>query len=69
MPRKERCPRVAGTTKEALTNALVRQAVELFGQERANELRPSLEERAEQLWLLDQAPLDREDEPAVMFFP
>jgi hypothetical protein len=60
---------MAGATKEELTNALDQQAVELFGQERANELRPSLEERAEQLWLLHQAPLDREEEPAVMFFP
>jgi len=60
---------MAGGTKEELTNALVRQAVELFGQERANELRPSLEKRAEQLWLLDQALLDRDEEPAVMFFP
>jgi len=60
---------MAGATKEELTNALDQQAVELFGQERANELRPSLEERAEQLWLLDQAPLDREEEPAVTYFP
>jgi hypothetical protein len=60
---------MAGVTREELTNALIRQAVALFGEERAEELRSSLEERAEQLWLLDQAPLDREEEPAVMFFP
>lgn len=60
---------MAGATKEELTNALIQQAVALFGEERAEELRSSLEERAEQLWLLDQAPLDREEEPAVMFFP
>ena len=60
---------MAGTTKEEFTNVLVRQATALLGEERAEELRSSLEERAEQLWLLDQAPLDREEEPAVMFFP
>jgi hypothetical protein len=60
---------MAVTTKEEFTNVLIRQATVLFGEERAEELRSSLEERAEQLWLLDQAPLDREDEPAVMFFP
>ena len=60
---------MAGTTKEEFTNVLIQQATALFGEERAEELRSSLEERAEQLWLLDQAPLDREDEPAVMFFP
>lgn len=60
---------MASATKEELTNALIQQAVALFGQERANELRPSLEERVEQLRLLDQVPLDKEEEPAVMFFP
>jgi hypothetical protein len=60
---------MAGVTRGELTNALIRQAVALFGEERAEELRSSLEERAEQLWLLDQVPLDREEEPAVMFFP
>jgi hypothetical protein len=60
---------MAGATKEEFTNVLIRQAMALFGEERTEELRSSLEERAEQLWLLDQAPLDREDEPAVMFFP
>jgi hypothetical protein len=59
---------MAGATKEALANALIQQAVALFGEERVEQLRPSLEERAEQLWLLDQAPLDREEEPAVMYF-
>ncbi len=60
---------MAGVTREELTNALIRQAVALFGEERAEELRSSLEERAEQLWLLDQAPLDREEEPAIKFSP
>jgi hypothetical protein len=60
---------MAGATKEEFTNVLIWQAMALFGEERTEELRSSLEERAEQLWLLDQAPLDREDEPAVMFFP
>ena len=57
------------TTKEEFTNVLIRQATALFGEERAEELRSSLEERAELLWLLDQAPLDREDEPAIKFSP
>jgi hypothetical protein len=57
------------TTKEEFTNVLIRQATALFGEERAEELRSSLEERAEQLWLLDQAPLDREEEPAIKFSP
>jgi hypothetical protein len=60
---------MAGTTKEEFTNFLIRQAMAHFGEERAEELRPSLEERAEQLWLLDQAPLDREEEPAINFSP
>jgi hypothetical protein len=60
---------MAGATKEEFTNVLIRQAMALFGEGRTDELRSSLEERAEQLWLLDQAPLDREDESAVMFFP
>ena len=51
---------MAGTTKEEFTDVLIRQAMALFGEERAEELRSSLEERAEQLWLLDQAPLDSE---------
>jgi hypothetical protein len=60
---------MAVTTKEEFTNVLIRQATVLFGEERAEELRSSLEERAEQLWLLDQAPLDREEEPAIKFSP
>jgi hypothetical protein len=60
---------MAGTTKEEFTNVLIQQATALFGEERAEELRSSLEERAEQLWLLDQAPLDREEEPAIKFSP
>jgi hypothetical protein len=60
---------MAVTTKEEFTNVLIRHATVLFGEERAEELRSSLEERAEQLWLLDQAPLDREEEPAIKFSP
>jgi hypothetical protein len=60
---------MSGTTKEEFTNVLIRQAMALFGEERAEELRSSLEERAEQLWLLDQASLDREEEPAINFSP
>jgi hypothetical protein len=60
---------MAVTTKEEFTNVLIRQATVLFGEERAEELRSSLEERAEQLWLLDQASLDREEEPAIKFSP
>ncbi len=60
---------MAGTNKEEFTNALIQQAIALFGEERAEELRSSLEERAEQLWLLDQASLDREEEPAIKFSP
>jgi hypothetical protein len=60
---------MAGTTKEKFTNVLIQQAMALFGEERAEELRSSLEERAEQLWLLSLTPLDRDEEPAVMFFP
>ena len=60
---------MAGTTQEEFTDVLIRQATALFGEERAEELRSSLEELAEQLWLLDQAPLDREEEPAIKFSP
>ena len=60
---------MAGATKEELTKVLTWQAMALFGEERAGELRSSLEERAEQLWLLDQAPLDREEEPATKLSP
>jgi hypothetical protein len=60
---------MTGATKDELNNALIQQAVALFGEERVEQLRPSLEERAEQLWLLSQTPLDRDEEPAVMFFP
>jgi hypothetical protein len=60
---------MAGTTKEEFTDVLLRQAMALLGEERAGELRSSLEERAEQLWLLDQAALDREEEPATKFSP
>lgn len=60
---------MAGTNKEEFTNALIQQAIALFGEERAEELRSSLEERAEQLWLLDQVSLDREEEPAIKFSP
>jgi hypothetical protein len=60
---------MAGTTKEEFTNVLIQQATALFGEERAEELRSSLEERAEQLWLLDQTPLGREEEPAIKFSP
>jgi hypothetical protein len=67
--RQERRPRMAGGTKEELTNALIRQAIALFGEVSVEQLRPGLEELAEQLWLLDQASLDRDEEPAVMYFP
>lgn len=67
--RQETRPRMAGFTKEELTNALIRQAVALYGEVRVEQLRPGLEERAEQLWLLDQASLDGDEEPAVMYFP
>ena len=60
---------MAGATKDELTNALFQQAVALFGEQRVEQLRPSLEERAEQLWLLSQTPLHRDEEPAIMFFP
>jgi hypothetical protein len=60
---------MAGTTKEEFTNVLIHQAIALFGEERTEELRSSLEERAEQLWLLDQASLEREEEPAIKFSP
>jgi hypothetical protein len=60
---------MVGATKEVLTDALVQQAISLFGKERTELLLPSLEERAEQLWLLDQTLLDKEEEPAVMYFP
>jgi hypothetical protein len=60
---------MVGATKEELTDALVQQAISLFGKERTELLLPSLEERAEQLWLLDQTLLDKEEEPAVMYFP
>jgi hypothetical protein len=60
---------MAVTTKEKFTNVLIQQATALFGEDRAEELRSSLEERAELLWLLDQAPLDREEEPAIKFSP
>jgi hypothetical protein len=60
---------MTGTTKEEFTNVLIEQAMAFFGEERAEELRSSLEERAEQLWLLGQASLDREEEPAITFSP
>jgi hypothetical protein len=60
---------MVGATKEVLTDALVQQAISLFGKERTELLLPSLEERAEQLWLLDQTLPDKEVEPAVMYFP
>jgi hypothetical protein len=60
---------MVGATKEELTDALVQQAISLFGKERMELLLPSLEERAEQLWLLDQTLPDKEEEPAVMYFP
>jgi hypothetical protein len=60
---------MAGPTKAEFTNVLIRQAMALLGEERAEELRSSLEERAEQLWLLDQASLAREEEPAIKFSP
>lgn len=60
---------MVGATKEELTDALVQQAISLFGKVRVEELRPGIEERAEQLWLLSLTPLDRDEEPAVMFFP
>jgi hypothetical protein len=60
---------MVGATKEELTDALVQQAISLFGKERTELLLPSLEERAEQLWLLDQTLPDKEVEPAVMYFP
>jgi hypothetical protein len=60
---------MAATTKEEFTNVLIQQATALFGEDRAEELRSNLEERAELLWLLDQAPLDREEEPAIKFSP
>jgi hypothetical protein len=60
---------MVGATKEELTDALVQHAISLFGKERVEELRPGIEERAEQLWLLSLTPLDRNEEPAVMFFP
>jgi hypothetical protein len=60
---------MAGANKEQLTRVLIWQAMALFGEERSEELRSSLEERAEQLWILDQAQLNSEEEPAIMFFP
>ena len=60
---------MAGPTKVEFADVLIRQAMALLGEERTKELLSSLEERAEQLWLLDQAPLDREEEPAIKFSP
>jgi hypothetical protein len=60
---------MAGATKEELTDALVQLSISLFGKERTELLLPSLEERAEQLWLLEQTLPDKEEEPALIFFP
>ena len=59
----------ASVTQEQLTQILYQQAVLLFGRERAESLKPQLQERAAYLWLLSQHPPESEDEPDFVFFP
>lgn len=55
-------------TQERLMQVLYQQAVLLFGRERAESLKPQLEERAGYLWLLFQNLPQPEDEPDGFFF-
>ena len=53
-------------TQEQLMQILYQQAVLLFGPERAESLRPQLQERAGYIWLLSQhSPLPEEEPPFV----
>ncbi len=54
-------------TQEQWMQALYQQAVLLFGRERAEILRPQLQERAGYLWLLSQHLPHPEEEPYVVF--
>jgi len=48
-------------TEEETLARLTRDAAETWGEERAAELRPSLETTARSLWLVAQVPLDPTD--------
>ena len=54
-------------SKEQITEALLANAVEIWGRKRAEELRSFLEEAANNLWLVAKSPPDREEEPAFFF--
>ena len=51
-------------SKDQITQALMADALEVWGQERADALRSFLEEAANNLWLVAQSSPDREEEPA-----
>jgi len=51
------------SSQDDFFETLYQRAVALFGRERAEALRPSLQERAEQLWLVAQASPEWADEP------
>lgn len=54
-------------TQERLMQVLYEQAILLFGRERAESLRPQLQERAEYLWILMQKFPQPEEEPDCVF--
>ncbi len=54
-------------SKDELAELLFRQAETLFGRQRAETLRPGLDERACHIFLVSASPLD-EEEPALVFF-
>jgi hypothetical protein len=51
---------------EAIAAGLEREAAARFGEERARELSPLLQERARHFWLVAQAPVERDEVPALL---
>ena len=51
-------------SKDQIFQALFANAVEVWGRERAGDLRSFLDEVANHLWLVSKYPPDREEEPA-----
>ena len=52
-----------GPSREGIARELMAKAAELWGRERAEEIRAAVEETAAHLWLVAQAPPDPEVEP------
>jgi hypothetical protein len=53
--------------KVEMTQAFFQYAISLLGQDRVDELRSSLEERAEHVWKVFQSSVDSEEDFTIIF--